>query len=81
MPRHFIIFLSLTISILKINNVIIKLNENERKRCFIIRSINAKERHNFSYVVFSEMSGGNRIKFTLYNTSENEMVYEVLPDK
>lgn len=60
--------------------VIFRLTFKGEERCFLIRSQFSRASVNFSYVVFSEVFGGNNIGFLLTNESSKMIISRVEPD-
>lgn len=60
--------------------IMIRLNYKGEKRCFLIRSQFSRAQINFSYVVYSDVYGGNDIEFLLTKEGTNLIISRVEPD-
>ena len=61
------------------HSIIIAMSGKGQQRCFLVRSEFSKPFVNFSYVVFSEVHGGNDIEFTLTNYETGKVISKTEP--
>lgn len=60
--------------------IMIRLSHKGERRCFLVRSSFSREQVNFSYVVYSDVYGGNDIEFLLTKEGTNLIISRVAAD-